>query len=72
MGIAGGGKLAGLGAATGGGAAIGAALGGAAAGLGGGVGRSDASPSGRTEKTALQMLHRARTPPSGTFAGSTR
>jgi hypothetical protein len=37
-----------------------------------GAARSCASPSRRTANTALQMLHRARTPASGTLPGSTR
>jgi len=35
-------------------------------------GDSTSSPSRLTAKTALQTLQRARTPPSGTLAGSTR
>src|SRR6266550_3606637 len=62
------------GAITGRGAAIGGAAGGAARGGGGGAGGAAAAPapSGLTAKTLLQTLQRARKPPAGTFAGSTR
>jgi len=60
----------GLGAsATGWGVETGAAAVSLAGGRGG---DATSSPSRLTAKTALQTLQRARTPPSGTFAGSTR
>jgi hypothetical protein len=56
-----------------------AAIGGRGARVGAGGGGdagvsagTDASASRRTAKTAAQTAHRARTPASGTFAGSTR
>jgi hypothetical protein len=54
--------------------AMGAGLGAGAATGCFAVGRGDciSSPSRFTAKTALQTLQRARTPPSGTLAGSTR
>src|SRR5436190_7369902 len=65
------------GAITGRGAAIGGAAGGAARGGGGGAGGAGGAaaapaPSELTAKTLLQTLQRARRPPAGTLAGSTR
>src|SRR6267154_6344033 len=61
-----------------GGGGAGATRGGAGGGGGGGGGGGAATraaapaPSGLTAKTLLQMLQRARRPPAGTLAGSTR
>jgi hypothetical protein len=64
-----------MGAGIGAGATdAGAGIGGVgAAGAGGAAGAPAAAGASRPiAKTALQMLQRARTPPSGTLAGSTR
>src|SRR5258707_507539 len=75
-GAGGGGAGAGRGAATGGaGGAIarGAGAGaGAGAGRGGGAGAGAPAPSGLTANTLVQTLQRARRPPAGILAGSTR
>src|SRR5439155_20956891 len=63
-----GGAIAGRGGAGAGGA--GAARGGA--GAGGGAAAAAPAPSGLTAKTLLHTLQRARRPPAGTLAGSTR
>lgn len=82
-GIEGGALRLGLGANVGGGAGSGAGAGGSGAdstGAAGGAadvpvavaGANDCSPFIDTAKTDAQIAQRARTPPAGTFAGSTR
>jgi hypothetical protein len=56
----------------GGGAAIAATRSGAASSAAGGTGIAARGPSRLTGNTARHTEQRARTPPSGTFAGSTR
>src|SRR6266850_758893 len=81
-GAGGDGAGAGRGAATGGGGAGGGAGGAGGAGAGAGAGRGGGggggagagapAPSGLTANTLVQTLQRARRPPAGTLAGSTR